>query len=325
MKKSSFLVMAFILLWSLFLVGCTTQVNGSQLEEEQQQEDTQQNEDNQQEEDSSSMDNASEEEEVTSLVEEFGQTLQKVSILAPEDQVKESIEENYGDFLSSSLLSEWLNDPQSALGREVSSPWPDRIEILDMGKSSNHTYEVKGEIIEITSVEKVNGGIAAKRPITLILHKVEDRWLINDVSVGDYKAGGSILYKNTEYGFTFSLPESWEGYEIVTDTWDGTATEGQEINETVESGPILSIRHPEWTSENPRQDIPIMIFTLSQWGYLQEGEFHIGAAPIGPRGLGQNNEYVFTLPARYNFAFPKGYEEVEDILESDALQPMEIE
>jgi hypothetical protein len=86
---------------------------------------------------------------------------------------------------------------------------------------------------------------------------------------------------------------------------------------------MISIRHPEWTAENPRQDIPIMIFTTAQWNSLQQGKFHIGAAPIGPSELGRNAKYVFALPARYNYAFPTGYEEVESILKSDPLQPIE--
>ena len=84
----------------------------------------------------------------------------------------------------------------------------------------------------------------------------------------------------------------------------------------METGELISIRHPEWTSQNQRQDIPIMIFTLIQWTSLQQGEFHIGAAPIGPKELGRNTSYVFALPARYNYAFPEGYEEVESILDS---------
>ena len=66
-----------------------------------------------------------------------------------------------------------------------------------------------------------------------------------------------------------------------------------------------------------------MVFTTIQWNSLQENKFHIGAAPIGPKELGSNAKYVFALPARYNFAFPTGYEEVEEILENNPLQPVE--
>nr|MBP7332992.1 hypothetical protein [Bacillota bacterium] len=66
-----------------------------------------------------------------------------------------------------------------------------------------------------------------------------------------------------------------------------------------------------------------MVFTHAQWDALQNGEFHIGAAPIGPSELARNSSYVFALPARYNYAFPAGYEEVENILKGDPLKPLE--
>ena len=130
----------------------------------------------------------------------------------------------------------------------------------------------------------------------------------------------TILYENTEFGFTFSLPKSWEDYKIVTSSWEGTTTDKQKSG-IVEIGPVLSIRHPQWTEEKPRQDIPIMIFTLAQWSSLENGDFHIGAAPIGPTKLGKNNKYVFAIPARYNYAYPDGFREVEDILKNEPLQP----
>ena len=128
-----------------------------------------------------------------------------------------------------------------------------------------------------------------------------------------------VIYRNTQYGFSFSLPLSWEGYQIIESKWEGY-TPGSQGDVTVEQGPIISIRHPKWTSANPRQDIPIMIFTLAQWDSLQQDKFHIGAAPIGPSELGSNTKYVFALPARYNFSFPTGYEEVEKILEGNPLK-----
>lgn len=131
------------------------------------------------------------------------------------------------------------------------------------------------------------------------------------------------IYRNTQFGFSFSLPESWNGYRIVTEKWEGRALDSRANGKIVETGLVIKIRHPEWTSENPRQDIPIMVFTLNQWDALQQEEFHIGAAPVGPKELGRNSKYVFALPARYNYAFPTGYEEVERILEDNPLQPME--
>jgi hypothetical protein len=128
----------------------------------------------------------------------------------------------------------------------------------------------------------------------------------------------SISYTNSQYRFSFSLPTTWKGYSVVTDTWSGD-TNGPNGDVVVAAGPIISIRNPLWTARSPRQDIPIMIFTIAQWNSLQQDTFHIGAAPIGPSELGRNTTYVFALPARYNYAFPTGYEEVEQILKGNPL------
>lgn len=60
-----------------------------------------------------------------------------------------------------------------------------------------------------------------------------------------------------------------------------------------------------------------MIFTLRQWNE----NLIVSAAPIGPSELGRNSRYVFALPPRYNYAFPDGYEEVEQILKDKPLHP----
>ncbi|MCK9467396.1 MAG: hypothetical protein M0P94_03645 [Candidatus Absconditabacterales bacterium] len=125
-----------------------------------------------------------------------------------------------------------------------------------------------------------------------------------------------IVYSNSEYEFSFQLPQNWKSYSIVTNEWEGYTPEPYAI---VERGSLISIRHPQWTSQNPRQDIPIMVFTIKQWNNLQAGEFHIGAAPINPSELGRNAKYVFALPARYNYAFLTGWEEVGHILNNSPL------
>ncbi|MGA2490561.1 MAG: hypothetical protein ABSF99_10335 [Anaerolineales bacterium] len=127
----------------------------------------------------------------------------------------------------------------------------------------------------------------------------------------------SIEYRNAEYGFSFSLPASYKGYHIITDIWEGYTFNGQS-DVTVEQGPIISIRHPLWTSENPRQDIPIMVFTLAQWNSLQQGNYSVSAGGMTTE-LGRNAKYVFAIYARYNAADLPGIEEVKTILEGDPL------
>ena len=77
---------------------------------------------------------------------------------------------------------------------------------------------------------------------------------------------------------------------------------------------MISIRHPQWTSENPRQDIPIWVFTVAQWNSLQQNNYSVSAGGIYTE-LGRNARYVFALYSRYNYAFTTGFEEVQTILE----------
>jgi hypothetical protein len=261
-----------------------------------------------------------EQEQVKSAVTAFGQKLQMVSLTASPEQVRQQIQDNYGGLVIPELLAQWQNQPDKAPGRPVSSPWPDRIEIMSLEKA-DPKYAVKGEIIEITSVEQTSGGTAARQSIDLTLIKSGDRWVIDSVILGTQHKEGTILYQNAKYGFDFILPAGWQGYKIVDEEWEGRAITGPSQGQIISRGPKLSIRHPQWTQAQPRQDIPILVFTLDQWDSLQKLEFSIGAAPIGPKELGRNSKYIFALPARYNFAFPTGFEEVEDILAANPLQP----
>jgi hypothetical protein len=305
------------------LVGCSVKSSETDQENKDQLKEEQKSKEGLQSENSSKTENQTDQQKVISVVEQFGKALKNVSLLSPEEVVQTSIKENYEEFLSPQLLAAWLKNPERALGRTVSSPWPDRIELINATKSSENSFDVTGTIIEVTSVEMESGGSAAERPITLTLNKIEGSWRIDNVVVGDYAQKTGIQYENTKYGFTFSLPDSWEGYQIVTDKWTGTPINNE--SKDGERGPILYIRHPAWTSDKPRQDIPIMIFTRDQWSALQKEEFHVGAAPMNPKELDRNNQYVFALPARYNFAFLEGFEEVEKILEKNPLVVKDIE
>ncbi|HAS92191.1 MAG TPA: hypothetical protein DCS12_08165, partial [Clostridiales bacterium] len=265
---------------------------------------------------------ATDEEEILirNLVKDFGGNLKMVSLLATEDMVKESIKEYYGKFVSQELLEKWLSDPAKALGRTTSSPWPERIDIISVERLSDTEYKVKGNIIEVTGVELTQGGIAASRPATFIIRNIDGKWHIDDIKLGDYIDLNSFIYNNKEYGFYFTLPASWIGYSVIEDKWEGVSLIDSKANQ---SGPIFYIRHPEWTEKTPRQDIPVMVFTKDQLESLNNGEFSVGAAPIGPRKLGENTTYVFALPARYNYEFLTGFEEVEEILENNPLQAYE--
>lgn len=159
--------------------------------------------------------------------------------------------------------------------------------------------------------------------VVLVLGVVLSGGVLLPCSLGAQTAAGTtatasdkaaVVYTNRRYGFRFDLPADWKGYRVLVQRWEGTTVEGPRRKE---HGPKIVLRDPRWTKAKPRQDIPIMIFTPEQW----KEDLAVSAAPIGPSELGRNSRYVFALPARYNFAFPEGYEEVEEIMKTKPLHP----
>ena len=131
-------------------------------------------------------------------------------------------------------------------------------------------------------------------------------------------AVGGIEYSNSKYGFSFSLPGSWKGYTIVMDRWEGNDREkGAE-----DHGPVVRIRHPEWTKDSPRQDIPIMVFTQAQWDSIEQGNFVFSAAPVRPLELGRNRKFVFALSPSFDEGDAAGGKEVNQILRHGPLHPL---
>ncbi|MEK7514882.1 MAG: hypothetical protein AAB608_00675 [Patescibacteria group bacterium] len=127
---------------------------------------------------------------------------------------------------------------------------------------------------------------------------------------------GTIAYTNSDYGFALALPQSWNDFTVVKGT--------REVRDiatglVVGSAPTVAIRHPKWTEAVPRQDVPVDVYTLAQWEGIAAGKYSVGAAPMAPTELARSSRYVFALPARYNYAFPAGFEEVETILSEGAL------
>ncbi|MDQ5883006.1 MAG: hypothetical protein QG648_361 [Patescibacteria group bacterium] len=124
---------------------------------------------------------------LTSFIQAFGQQLKKVSLTSPVEQLKQEIKENYQDFLAPDLLAEWLAEPSQSLGRLTSSPWPDRIEIKSIITLEENKYLVKGDLIEVTSVEVVSGGKASSRPIELTVENSNGKWFISEIKLGSYQ------------------------------------------------------------------------------------------------------------------------------------------
>ena len=122
--------------------------------------------------------------EASVIIKEFGNQLKNVYLTAPEEEVKKAIEENYRDFLSPTLLNLWLEDPSKALGRVTSSPWPERIEFIGVFLLSNDDqYIALGRIIEVTSVEMIEGGEASSQIAKFTIKKINGKWLIDNIEI----------------------------------------------------------------------------------------------------------------------------------------------
>jgi hypothetical protein len=107
------------------------------------------------------------------VIEDFGLRMKDVSITAPADVAGAAIRRAYDGLVQPELLERWAGAPESAPGRAVSSPWPDRIEVTEVSEDSRERAEVAGEVVEVTST-----GEAGRVPIRVTLQRFEDRWLI---------------------------------------------------------------------------------------------------------------------------------------------------
>ncbi|MGH7141045.1 MAG: hypothetical protein ACREGH_00210 [Minisyncoccia bacterium] len=109
----------------------------------------------------------------------FGMVLQQVSLLAP--SASSTIAAQYAPYVAPALLLEWESDPSVAPGREVSSPWPDHVEITSAAAQGN-AVNLAGNIVLMTSNEVEHGGNAGLIPFTATISNVGGSWLITNFS-----------------------------------------------------------------------------------------------------------------------------------------------
>ncbi len=109
---------------------------------------------------------------VRSLVEDFGERMQKVSLLSPD--APDSIASEYRDFVSPALIALWQSDPSKAPGRTTSSPWPDRIEITQM-VPQGAGYLVQGALVFLAEGSEESAGIT---PVYIQVVRESGEWKI---------------------------------------------------------------------------------------------------------------------------------------------------
>ncbi len=119
---------------------------------------------------------------VQQVVYDFGKTLQEVSLLGPSEILKPQMATAYGPYLTPALLKEWQAHPDTALGRQTSSPYPDHISIDSTTHNPDGSYTVTGEIKEMAYVESGRKSVVARTPITLTLINTDQSWRISAIT-----------------------------------------------------------------------------------------------------------------------------------------------
>jgi hypothetical protein len=122
-------------------------------------------------------------------VERFGERLRDVSLLAPDTSVKRQIRETYSPYVTAGLLEVWVAHPDSAPGRKVSSPWPERIAIETIDAAGLYTCRVEGTVVYVTSADQTAGGDAIRERVVLRLTR-DSVWRIDDYDVTEPARGG---------------------------------------------------------------------------------------------------------------------------------------
>ena len=138
-------------------------------------------------------------------------------------------------------------------------------------------------------------------------------------------SGLPLRYHNAQYGLTFFLPAGWRGYSVLVQQWDAPLHSADYQSEVGrESGPIIVLRNPHWRVDDHYQDIPIMVFTRSQWADEEQQRFFPYACGLIGE-LWHNPKYVFGMWTRYedldiqnnSGAEVKGVGEARDIIKGN--------
>lgn len=120
---------------------------------------------------------------VRAFVVAFGSKFKNVSILADDKSAQLATE--YGPYVSSELLQRWQSNAESAPGRQTSSPWPERIDVVSVTPAGADIYTVEGNIIEMANTATPPEP-AAVQPVSLTVKKNGDSFVITSFAKGAY-------------------------------------------------------------------------------------------------------------------------------------------
>jgi hypothetical protein len=114
--------------------------------------------------------------DVRSIVVELASRMRRVSVLAADSILERSLADAYGSVVTATLLDAWQRDPRSAPGREVSNPWPARIDIHTIDPDGA-TCRVDGDVVYVTTADTTRA--VERRPVTLSV-ETQPKVLVSD-------------------------------------------------------------------------------------------------------------------------------------------------
>jgi hypothetical protein len=85
-----------------------------------------------------------------------------------------------------------------------------------------------------------------------------------------------------------------------------------------EHGPIIVLRNPQWKASESYQDIPILVFTHSQWDAVIPQRLFVGAGGIEYE-ISHSAKFVFGINSRHNWGELKGWEETGKIVQQNVV------
>jgi hypothetical protein len=126
-----------------------------------------------------------------------------------------------------------------------------------------------------------------------------------------------LRYQRPQYGLTLYLPASWRGYSVLIQEWvSETYLPAADKTIVTDHGPMITLRYPQWKAGAPHQDIPILVFTRTQWDALHHGNLWPSLYAGGAMDeLWHSREYVFGISSRYNWGELAGSKEAAEIVE----------
>lgn len=138
------------------------------------------------------------------------------------------------------------------------------------------------------------------------------------LNVPNHPSDLPLRYHNAQYGLTFFLPSNWQGYSVLTQQWNSERySPAADKTVVADHGPMITLRHPQWEASALYQDIPILVFTRSQWDALHQGKIWPSLYAGGVMDeMWHNRRFVFGISSRYNANDSvKDWKEVADVVE----------